>query len=164
MKQLEATVVIAAPAARVWQVLTDFAAFPHWNPFIRRIDGVATAGARLTVRIQPTGARGMTFRPTVLVAEPHRELRWLGRLGLPGLFDGEHMFIIAPVDAHRVRLTQREVFRGLLVPFLSRQLDRDTARGFAEMNAALKTRAEAPTAAGPAPCARSTTTGRVRSC
>ena len=151
MKQLQATVVIAAPAARVWQVLTDFAAFPQWNPFIRRIDGVATAGARLTVRIQPTGARGMTFRPTVLVAEPHRELRWVGRLGLPGLFDGEHMFIIEPVDAHRVRLTQREVFRGLLVPFLSRQLDRDTARGFAEMNAALKTRAEAPLAAGPAP-------------
>ncbi len=31
-----------------------------------------------------------TFRPTVLVAEPNRELRWLGRLFMPGPFDGEH--------------------------------------------------------------------------
>ncbi len=73
------------------------------------------------------------------------------------------MGTIEPVDAHRVRVTQREVFRGLLVPFLSRQLDRDTARGFAEMNAALKARAEAPPPAGSAPWARSTITGRVRS-
>ncbi len=84
----------------------------------------------------------MSFRPTVLVAEPNRELRWLGRLWLPGLFDGEHSFVIEPLLERRVRFLQREQFNGLLVPFLSKMLDGGTRRGFEEMNRALKMRAE----------------------
>jgi hypothetical protein len=42
-----------------------------------------------------------------------------------------------------VRFIQRERFKGLLLPFLSKILDRDTQRGFNEMNQALKLRAEA---------------------
>jgi len=40
----------------------------------------------------------MTFRPTILKAEPNRELRWLGHLLVPGLFDGEHIFTIETWD------------------------------------------------------------------
>ena len=84
----------------------------------------------------------MSFRPTVVVAEPNRELRWLGHLWLPGLFDGEHSFSIELLGEGRVRFIQRERFKGLLVPFLSKMLDWDTQRGFNEMNWALKLRAE----------------------
>ncbi len=84
----------------------------------------------------------MRFRPTLRRLEPRRELRWLGRLILPRLFDGEHIFELEPVGEDRTRFVQREVFRGLLVPFLSRSLDRDTKRGFEEMNRALRSRAE----------------------
>jgi hypothetical protein len=34
----------------------------------------------------------MRFRPTVLKAEPPRELRWLGHFVFRGIFDGEHIF------------------------------------------------------------------------
>lgn len=64
MKQLRCEVEIAAPAERVWDVLVDFDANPEWNPFIRTMQGACEPGARLTVRIEPPGARGMTFRPT----------------------------------------------------------------------------------------------------
>ena len=84
----------------------------------------------------------MLFSPTVLVAEPSRELRWLGHLWFPGLFDGEHSFSIEPLGEEHVRFVQRERFKGLLLPFLSKMLDRDTRRGFEEMNRALKLRAE----------------------
>lgn len=80
MKEIITDIEINASAERVWQVLTDFAAYPQWNPFIRRAKGEAKAGARLKVYIQPSGAQGMSFRPTVLKAEPNRELRWLGHL------------------------------------------------------------------------------------
>ncbi len=143
MKELRTEIEINAPAARVWHHLTDFAAFPEWNPFIRRIQGNLGAGSRLEVLLQASGTKGMTFRPTVKKVEPNRELRWLGHLGIPGLFDGEHIFEITPAGTDRVRFVQREEFRGLLVPVLQRSLDRDTRRGFEEMNRALRSRAEA---------------------
>ena len=84
----------------------------------------------------------MTLRPTVSVADSERELRWNGHLLLPGLLDAEHRFWIEPISNGRVRFHQSERFRGILVPLLREFLDRDTQRGFEEMNAALKARAE----------------------
>lgn len=141
-KQLSAQIDIDAGADRVWEVLTDFAAYPEWNPFITQASGTARAGETLTNRMQPVGGRAMTFRPKVLVASPGRELRWLGRLLMPGVFDGEHSFTITDLGGGKVRLVQAEEFRGVLVPFLARSLDQRTLPGFERMNEALKRRAE----------------------
>ena len=84
----------------------------------------------------------MTFRPTVREASPSRELRWLGHLGVPGLFDGEHAFQLEPTGAGQTRLRQNEEFRGVLVHLLPNSLFDKTRRGFEEMNRALRTRAE----------------------
>ena len=97
MKEIHTEIEINAPAEKVWKVLTDFAAYPEWNPFVRRGEGEVRVGARLHVYIQPSGGKGMSFRPTVLVADPNRELRWLGHLWVRGLFDGEHSFSIEPL-------------------------------------------------------------------
>ena len=139
---LQTEIDIAATPDHVWSILTDFSAYPDWNPFIRSIHGAPEQGARLVIRIQPSGAKGMTFRPTVLAATPDYELCWLGRLLVPGLFDGEHRFTIQPIDRGKVRFRQSELFRGILVPMFRDSLDRDTKRGFIEMNLALKARAE----------------------
>ncbi len=141
MRELQASTEILASAERVWDVLTDFAAYPDWNPFIRRVSGSVEPGAQLEVRLEPPGARGATFRPRVLVAQPNRELRWLGRLLAPGLFTGEHVFLIEPVEAARVRFVQRERFGGILVPLMRKTLAA-TRTGFEHMNLALKSRAE----------------------
>jgi hypothetical protein len=143
-KQLRAQVDIQASPERVWQVLTDFAAYPEWNPFITQASGTAARGERLTVRMQPAGGRAMTFRPTVLEATPQRRLRWIGRMLFPGVFDGEHSFTIEPLGQGSVRLTQQEEFRGALVPLLARSLDRRTLPAFEQMNQGLKGRAEQP--------------------
>jgi len=140
-KQLSSEVLIDSSAQRVWELITDFESFPRWNPFIRRASGEIRAGARLDVFIQPSGTKGMTFHPKVLKADPNHELRWLGRLYLPWLFDGEHALIIELSGEISVKFIQREKFTGLLVPF-TRSLLRDTQRGFEEMNRALKQQAE----------------------
>ncbi len=107
MTHLLTSISITAPPDRIWRLLTDFASYPRWNPFIRRATGEPKEGARLEVYLQPSGARGMTFRPRVLKAEPDRELRWLGHFVIPGLFDGEHIFTIEPFEAGCVRFVQR---------------------------------------------------------
>jgi hypothetical protein len=143
-KQLRTQVDVDATPERVWQVLTDFAAYPQWNPFIVRAEGDARRGERLTLRMQPAGGRAVTFRPTVLEAAPGRRLRWLGNLLVNGVFDGEHSFTIEPLGEGRARLVQQEDFRGLLVPLMARSLDRRTLPAFEQMNQALKHRAEQP--------------------
>jgi hypothetical protein len=143
-KQLHAQVDIQASPERVWEVLTDFAAYPQWNPFITQASGSARVGERLTNRMQPVGGRPVTFRPTVLEADPGRRLRWIGRMLTPGIFDGEHTFTIQPLGDGQVRLVQQEQFRGLLAPLMAKSLDRHTLPGFELMNQALKHRAEHP--------------------
>ena len=143
-KQLETDIEIRATPERVWEVLTDFDAYPAWNPFIIHAAGQAAAGSRLNLRMRPPGRRPTRFRPLVLDAEPGRRLRWLGRVLVPGLFDGEHSFDIQPVGPDRVRLTQHERFRGILAPVLFGFLAKPTLAGFQQLNQALKDRAEQP--------------------
>lgn len=87
----------------------------------------------------------MTFKPTVLVADRHRELRWHGRLLVPGLFDGEHYFLIEGKAVGLTRLVHGEKFSGLPVAMARSTLDKGTRDGFIVMNKALKTRAETGT-------------------
>jgi hypothetical protein len=141
MRELTSSIEIDASPERVWSVLTDFASYGEWNPFIRSIEGEPVVGSRLQVRIAPPGGRAMTFKPTVTVVDPSLELRWLGRLLLPGLFDGEHRFRLEPLDGDRTRFVQSERFSGILVAFSGKGLAK-TERGFDAMNEALKLRVE----------------------
>jgi hypothetical protein len=147
LRELRSEIEIDAPPEQVWAVVTAFAAYPEWNPFIRRISGELREGARLEVQIQRPGARATTFKPPVRAVETNRELRWLGRLLVPGVFDGEHSLLIDPRDGGRSRFVQSERFNGFLVGFLKGTLAK-TESGFAQMNAALKARVEQPSAQG----------------
>jgi hypothetical protein len=83
----------------------------------------------------------MRFKPTVLTVRQERELRWLGHLLIPGVFDGEHYFLLEPIGDGKTRLMQGERFSGLLVGPLSGTLSA-TEAGFKAMNSALKREAE----------------------
>jgi hypothetical protein len=141
MRLIETDIDIHASAARVWSILTDFSGYSSWNPFIIAAQDEARPGARLKITIAPPGRRPMTFRPVVLVAVPEQELRWLGRLLLPGLFDGEHAFRLEQ-QTGACRLYHTERFSGVLLPLVGEGLLEATRRGFVVMNAALQARAE----------------------
>lgn len=142
MREISTDVEINAPASRVWEILTELAEYPKWNPFIRRAGGNVREGAKLEIRIEPGDGSTMTFKPTVLRADAGKEFRWLGRLILPGLFDGEHIFQLSAMGSDGTRLVHREEFRGILVPLLWGSLEAKTKKGFEAMNLALKQRAE----------------------
>jgi hypothetical protein len=142
MKTLHTEIDIDAPASRVWDILVDFERYPEWNPFIIDISGTPEVGAKLRARMQPVGSRVMTFKLKVLVAEPGEELRWLGRVGVGGIFDGEHAFVIHTSDGAGVRFVQEEKFTGFGVSLIADMGLEPTRLGFEAMNLALKLRAE----------------------
>jgi hypothetical protein len=142
MHELRREIDIDAPPSAVWAVLTNTDSYSDWNPFIRWVSGDLREGAKLEVRIEPPGGRAMTFKPTVLNVENERELRWLGRFLLRGLFDGEHIFRLEALGDGRTRFTQAERFSGILVRAFGSTLDK-TELGFEQMNTALKAQAEA---------------------
>ena len=94
---VEAATVVNASPERVWEVLTDTAAYAEWNPVIVRLSGELRPGATVEFVNRGKDGREMTFRPRVLTAQPGRELRWLGQVGVPRLFDGEHYFRLTPL-------------------------------------------------------------------
>jgi hypothetical protein len=143
-KELRSEIAIRASPEKVWGILTDFERFPEWNPFVRKASGMIKVGEKLTVVLQPSGSGATTFKPTVMKVEPNRELRWLGRLAVPGLFSGQHIFELHPEGDSDTRFVQREEFGGILLPFLAGRLRNETAHGFDDMNQALKRRAEEP--------------------
>ena len=140
--RLDTSIEIDAPSERVWSVLTDFAGYPRWNPFVRSIGGQLEVGKTLDVAVEPPGGRAMTFHPVVLAVEPGRELRWKGKLLIPGLFDGEHWFRLRHAQHDRVVFEHGESFSGMLVPRFKASLDSHTRAGFIAMNEALKREVE----------------------
>ncbi|NUQ89251.1 MAG: SRPBCC domain-containing protein [Glycomyces artemisiae] len=136
---METTAHLEARANEVWAVLTDFPAYGEWNPFIREISGLLAEDERLETTFVQGNGKPMTFRPRVLRVSPARQIRWLGKLGPGGLFDGEHYFVLEPQQDGTTVLTHGERFTGILVPLMARTLG-DTERGFASMNEALAAR------------------------
>ena len=134
------TIEIAAPPAAVWSILTDPGRYPEWNPTIAGLKGPLVEGAVIE-NIEGYGDDRTIFRPRILVVEKERELRWRGRLwGLPGVFVGEHYFLLRPTsDGRGTRFTQGEHLRGVLLWLFDA---RDLVPRFEAMNVALAARAE----------------------
>ncbi|WP_148232356.1 hypothetical protein [Janibacter sp. HTCC2649] len=58
------------------------------------------------------------WRPWVTAFEEPHDIEWLGRLGMPGVFDGRHSFTLTSMAAGRTLLQQAETF-SVLHQFLS---------------------------------------------
>lgn len=134
----ETQVFIDAPPETVWALLTDPAEHQAWSPNMHRVAGRFAKGERVSLTMGTPSGGEITFRPEVLVADQGRELRWLGRLYLPRLFDGEHYFLLAAENGG-TRLIQGERFRGVLLWAMDVQPFRAE---FDRANAGLKARAE----------------------
>ena len=142
MKLLETQIQIAASPETVWGILTDLEAYADWNPFIVSAKGEVVVGSGLEVTISPPGGKALNFKPKVVSVNENAKFSWLGRVLLPGIFDGEHIFAIE-ANENGCLFVQKERFSGILVPFFWKGLNTDTRAGFEAMNQALKERAEA---------------------
>jgi hypothetical protein len=141
-KEIKTEIIIHAEPAKVWAILTDFKNYPNWNPFIKSLTGNVVVGNKIETKIEPPGSKPMTFKPVILAFEKDKELRWIGHLLVPGLFDGEHKFELVDTGSSTTIFRQSEKFNGLLIPLFKKMLDNNTVNGFNQMNRKIKELAE----------------------
>lgn len=139
---IQTEIEIDASPEVVWETLVSLDEYPHWNPFITSATGEVAAGNTIRVTINQKGDEGMSFEPEIIVSEAGKELKWVGKVLVPGLFDGTHSFVIEKISDSRVRLYHSESFRGILVPLIWGSIKDDTHDGFVAMNQALKEKVE----------------------
>lgn len=140
--EIKTQIIINATPNKVWTVLTDFKDYPNWNPFIKSITGEPKVGQQITVSIVSTEGKAMTFKPEVVVFNPNREFRWIGKLLFKGLFDGEHKFELIDNGNGTTIFNHSEKFKGIVVLLFKKQLKDNTKKGFELMNESLKKRVE----------------------
>ncbi len=141
---LRTEIELDASRDEVWRVLADRDAYAEWNPFIVSSTGDLVVGRRIRNTLKDGDGKETVFEPELLAVEPGRQLRWIGKVGFGGIFDGEHAFRIEPAGPGRVRFVQEETFRGVAVPFMRGWLNDKIKPQFEAMNQALATRTQSP--------------------
>ena len=141
-KHIRTEIEIDAPAEKVWSVLTDFDSFGEWNPFVTSVIGKPKEGEKIKIEVQIPDARAQKFKPTILKAEPNRELRWVGKMPL-GIFRGEHFYMLEDLGNGKVKFIHGEDFSGWMVRLIWAIQGEKIQKGYRLMNEAIKKRVEA---------------------
>jgi len=136
--ELSTKIVINASISACWKVFTNFSDYPRWNPFIKAIKGKIGIGNHIQVILHQPDMNPMKMTPKVLAYEDEKELKWIGHLLIPGLFDGEHSFRFEKAKDGTTIFTQKENFKGILVPLFKKMLETKTRKGFESMNERFK--------------------------
>jgi hypothetical protein len=134
--------VVHAPRAVVWRLLTEFDDYDAWNPYITEAHGDAARGEEIDLRLEPHGETEREMECDVVTVKHLRKLYWRCRdHAMPGLLDREHVFRLLPVAPGReeFRLVYDGRWEGVLVPFTEL---RNRKAGYLRMLLALKQRAE----------------------
>lgn len=142
MEETHSQVDIAVPATLVWAILADFRTYGRWNPLIRSILGHPETGRTIEIRVRSTTGSDLRSRPQIVCVREAREMRWLERWRIPGLFFSERRFRLEPLPQGGVRFHHDERAHGVLVALTGHRHRTLGKPGFDAMNAALKQRAE----------------------
>ena len=140
--EVRADILIDAPPRLVWQVLTDMKGYAIWNDQLAFLGGQPSKGERVRLRLSVGGADPYEFTPLINHWVPGKTIGWIARTGMPGIFDGEHLFELQEQDGQTL-LVNREVYRGILAPIIQRQpMMKNAPAGFEKMNQQLKEHTE----------------------
>lgn len=143
MNEIRTEIIINAPKEKIWKILTDFASYPEWNPFIVSINGTPGLGATVFF-VAKFEAILIPILANILEFEKEKKFSWGG----PGIswlkpvFTTEHFFIIEEIEPGKCRFTNREQMDGAIPDAMWLFIEKGKP-AYEAMNEALKKRAEA---------------------
>nr|CAP48551.1 putative integron gene cassette protein [uncultured bacterium] len=137
MKSYRATTIIKTSPETIWEILTDAAGYPDWDPAMERIEGHIALGetVKFFTKLSPKA-----FPVRVTSFEPAQKMVFTGGLPL-GLFKSERTHTLTQNQDGSTTIDTHEVFSGLLLPLFGRTIP-DLTENFNGFVAALKEQAE----------------------
>ena len=84
----------AVKTSLLWKIIIDFPHYPMWNNFILEVFGEAEPATRIKFKFQLLRGIMLPATAIILTVESEKEIRWKGRLPIPGLFSAEHYYVL----------------------------------------------------------------------
>ncbi|MCU0551970.1 MAG: SRPBCC domain-containing protein [Leptolyngbya sp. Prado105] len=134
---------IHAPRLRVWEVLSDLAAYHHWSPNLRVDAGPPDLeiGAKAQLLASPDTPHERRFTVEIIQVSSPAFLAWRG--GESSVFQGIHRFEIQEQGRNQTRLLNTESFSGEMATTILQMSRTVLEAEFSAFNEALKRRVEA---------------------
>jgi uncharacterized protein YndB with AHSA1/START domain len=117
-------VTVRAPRARVWEILTSFAAWPSWQPNVTRV----VAPAALAAGESFTWVNGKSeIHSKLALVQPDEQLAWSGSVSLAKAI---HVWRLEAPTADTTVVEVEETLDGFLLTwfYAQRELDAEVAR------------------------------------
>ena len=143
---IKTQIVLPASPEKSWDVLTDFARYPDWNPYLPRVEAKFVSGESVSFTlVDENFPEPLELAAQLGEVSVNRSFYWTGRLGIQGLFDTRHVFELYPRDDGNTDLHHYEEFRGIIPALLPQREKRAeyTRAAFERMNMALYQRLKA---------------------
>lgn len=138
---VETQIGIGAPIERVWQILTDYQRYAHWNPFYVRVTGEARTGADIRVTSRWAG-RDEPLVQTVTVGQcAPFQMEWHSGADDRTAFAQHHSFTLDQQGAETILRNGAHFTGTIAANILATHRDPLIAH-LEKMNAALKACAE----------------------
>jgi hypothetical protein len=137
---LSNSLIINAPPAAVWLILTDFSRYAEWNPFTPEVRCTGTVGDPVTLQArlgEDAAPRSVALELTRW--EPEKQLCWGA--------DDWYLRVnrcqsLEPLPDGRTRYTNSETFTGILAPLVVWTQRKKLMRGYRQAAEGLKRQVE----------------------
>jgi hypothetical protein len=138
--EVKTEATIAASAAKIWEVLVDFAAYKEWNPVITRVACHLEPGAKGKAYFNIGAAKNVPIPIVIEHVAPKIELSWTG--GTRSLFHGTHYFRLRDLGDGTTHVAHGELFEGAVVRFTHGLMRSKVVPVYQSLTDALKRRCE----------------------
>jgi hypothetical protein len=138
---IDTEITIDCDLDAAWALLTDYAGYGDWNPYMIKIEGAAATGSTLRVTLHSTGPLVDTREVDINVLSVlPTSMRWEGVAGDRTLFHGDHWFVLEELAPGKTRLHHYEHFTGSQCDAIMAQYGETIHANFLRFNQAFRDR------------------------
>jgi hypothetical protein len=140
--EIDQSIEIPVRPEVVWNVITDLARYPDWNPFVVACDSTLVVGEPIAMRVRLIASFTQSQTETVFEHEPGHRLSY-GLSAVPlGALRSLRSHLVVPAGTDHARYESHFELSGWLAPLVRALVGAPLERGFKAMTEAIAARAE----------------------